>query len=91
MADDLHSLRTPLGRVRFLGAARSGMREDWLMRLTSVALVPLTIAFVWLMLKLLSRDYNGVRSELGHPFPAILVMLFVSTSATLAGPVSSRQ
>jgi succinate dehydrogenase / fumarate reductase membrane anchor subunit len=77
MADDLHSLRTPLGRVRFLGAARSGMREDWLMRLTSVALVPLTIAFVWLMLKLLSRDYNGVRSELGHPFPAILVMLFV--------------
>lgn len=77
MADELHSLRSPLGRVRFLGAARSGMREDWLMRLTSVALVPLTIAFVWLMLSLLSKDYNGVRSALGHPFPAILTMLFV--------------
>ncbi|WP_158815268.1 succinate dehydrogenase, hydrophobic membrane anchor protein [Methylocapsa sp. S129] len=77
MADDLNSMRTPLGRVRFLGSARSGMREDWLMRVTSAALVPLTIAFVWLILSLLSKDYNGARAELGHPFPAILMMLFV--------------
>jgi succinate dehydrogenase / fumarate reductase membrane anchor subunit len=77
MADDPNTLRTPLGRVRYLGSARSGMREDWLMRLTSVALVPLTIAFVWLLLSLLAKDYNGVRAELGHPLPAILMMLFV--------------
>jgi succinate dehydrogenase / fumarate reductase, membrane anchor subunit len=77
MADGVNSLRTPLGRVRYLGAARSGVREDWLMRLTSAALIPLTIAFVWLLLSLLSKDYNGVRAELGHPFPALLVMLFV--------------
>lgn len=77
MADDLTSLRTPLGRVRHLGSARSGMREDWFMRLTSLALVPLTVAFVWLLLSLLSKDYNGVRAELGSPAPAIIVMLFV--------------
>jgi succinate dehydrogenase / fumarate reductase membrane anchor subunit len=77
MADDPNTLRTPLGRVRYLGSARSGMREDWLMRLTSVALVPLTIAFVWLLLSLLAKDYNGVRAELGRPLPAILMMLFV--------------
>jgi succinate dehydrogenase / fumarate reductase membrane anchor subunit len=77
MADELGSLRTPLRRVRYLGSARSGMREDWLMRLTSVALVPLTIAFVWLLLSLLSKDYNGARAELGHPLPAIIMMLFV--------------
>jgi succinate dehydrogenase / fumarate reductase, membrane anchor subunit len=77
MADDRHSLRTPLGRVRYLGAARSGMREDWFMRLTSVALVPLTVAFVWLLMSLLAKDYNGVRAELGRPIPAIVVMLFV--------------
>jgi succinate dehydrogenase / fumarate reductase membrane anchor subunit len=76
MADDLSSLRTPLGRVRYLGSARSGVREDWLMRLTSVALVPLTIAFVWLLLSLLSKDYNGARAVLGRPAPAIIVMLF---------------
>ena len=77
MADDLNSMRTPLGRVRYLGTARSGMREDWLIRVTSAALVPLTIAFVWLILSLLSKDYNGARAELGHPLPAILMMLFV--------------
>jgi succinate dehydrogenase / fumarate reductase membrane anchor subunit len=77
MADDLNSLRTPLGRVRYLGAARSGVREDWFMRLSSAALVPLTIAFVWLLLSMLSKDYNGVRAELGHPIPAIIMMLFV--------------
>ncbi|MGA2045833.1 MAG: succinate dehydrogenase, hydrophobic membrane anchor protein [Roseiarcus sp.] len=77
MAEDSPSLRTPLGKVRYLGAARSGVREDWLMRLTSAALIPLTIAFVWLMLSLVARDYNGVRAELGHPLPAIIVMLFV--------------
>jgi succinate dehydrogenase / fumarate reductase, membrane anchor subunit len=78
MADDRLSLRTPLGRVRYLGSARSGMRDDWMMRLTSVALVPLTLAFVWVLLSLLAKDYNGVRAELGHPLPAIIVMLFVS-------------
>jgi succinate dehydrogenase / fumarate reductase membrane anchor subunit len=77
MADDLHSLRTPLGRVRYLGSARSGMREDWFMRLTSVALLPLTIAFVWLLLSLLPKDYHDVRVELGKPTPAIIIMLFV--------------
>lgn len=77
MADDRTSLRTPLGRVRYLGAAHSGVRADWLMRLTSVALVPLTIAFVWLLLSLLSKDYNGARAELGSPAPAIIVMLFI--------------
>jgi succinate dehydrogenase / fumarate reductase, membrane anchor subunit len=77
MADELHSQRTPLGRVRHLGSARSGVREDWFMRLTSVALIPLTIAFVWLVLSLVAKDYNRVRAELGHPIPAIIVMLFV--------------
>ncbi len=77
MADDSGSLRSALGRVRYLGSARAGMRDDWIMRVTSAALVPLTIAFVWLLLSLLSEDYNRVRAELGSPAPAILVLLFV--------------
>jgi succinate dehydrogenase / fumarate reductase, membrane anchor subunit len=71
-----NSLRSPLGKVRYLGSARSGANESWMMRLSSAALIPLTIAFVWLMLSLLSKDYNGVRAELGQPLPAIIVMLF---------------
>ena len=45
--------------------------------MTSLALVPLTIGFVWLMLDLLRKDYNGVRAELTHPIPAILLLAFI--------------
>ena len=73
------SMRTALGRVRYLGSAHSGTTHSWHMRITSLALVPLTIAFVWLMLSLVGKDYNSVRSELGSPFPAILMLLFLIT------------
>ncbi len=76
MTSNHKSLRTPLGQVRFLGSARSGTSENRFMQLTSVALVPLTIAFVWLVLSLLHLDYNGVRAALGHPIPAIILTLF---------------
>ena len=77
MADQPSDLRTPLSRVRFLGSARMGTNEAWLIHLTSIALAPLTIAFVWLMLDLLDKDYNGVRAELTHPMAAVLLLAFV--------------
>ena len=77
MADHPNDLRTPLGRVRFHGSARMGTRDAWIVHLTSVALAPLTIGFVWLMLDLLGKDYNGVRAELARPIPAILLLAFI--------------
>ncbi|MGD0561538.1 MAG: succinate dehydrogenase, hydrophobic membrane anchor protein [Roseiarcus sp.] len=77
MANTGKSLRTPLSRVRYLGSARVGAEENWLQHVTSVALIPLTIAFAWLVLTLLHKDYNGVRAELGRPLPAIVLVLFV--------------
>jgi succinate dehydrogenase / fumarate reductase membrane anchor subunit len=76
MSDHRNLQRSALRQVRYLGSAHSGVRADWAMRLTSAALAPLTIAFVWLLLTLLPKDYNGVRAELGRPGPAILVLLF---------------
>jgi succinate dehydrogenase / fumarate reductase membrane anchor subunit len=77
MSDNPGDLRTPLGRVRFLGSARMGTSDAWLVHLTSVALAPLTVGFVWLMLDLLHKDYNGVRAELGRPVPVILLLAFI--------------
>jgi succinate dehydrogenase / fumarate reductase, membrane anchor subunit len=77
MADHPTDLRTPLGRVRFLGSARTGTTEAWLVHVTSLALVPLSLFFVWLMVDLLHMDYNGVRAELALPVPAILMLAFV--------------
>jgi succinate dehydrogenase / fumarate reductase membrane anchor subunit len=77
MANDPNSMRTAVRKVRYLGSAKSGTHEAWHMRVTSFALVPLTIAFVWLILSLVGRDYNAVRTALGSPAIAILMLLFL--------------
>ncbi len=77
MANSGKSVRTPNRRVRYLGSAHVGAADNWLQHVTSVALVPLTIAFVWIVLDLLHKDYNGVRAELGGPLPAIVLLLYV--------------
>ena len=77
MSEFPSGMRTPFGRIQFLGSARSGAGDAWVMHVTSLALVPLSLYFVWLVLDLLRMDYNGVRAELSHPVPAILLLAFV--------------
>jgi succinate dehydrogenase / fumarate reductase, membrane anchor subunit len=79
MVKDSASVRTAISKVRFLGSAKSGTTDVWNMRVTSVALVPLAIAFVAIVLSLLGKDYAGVRAELGHPIPALVLLLFILT------------
>jgi succinate dehydrogenase / fumarate reductase membrane anchor subunit len=73
------SFRTPLGRVRSVGAGRHGTEGMLHIRLSAAALMPLAVAFVVIILTLLHKDYNGARAEMGQPLPAILVLLFVCT------------
>jgi succinate dehydrogenase / fumarate reductase membrane anchor subunit len=79
MSNKPTSLRTPLGRVRHLGSARSGTKHAWHMRVTAIALLPLTIAFVWIVLSLVGKDHAAVVATLGSPLPAILMLLFLLT------------
>jgi succinate dehydrogenase / fumarate reductase membrane anchor subunit len=82
MANDPGSLRTALGRVRFLGSAKSGTQHSWHMRVTSVALVPLSILFVWTVASLLGKEYEGVRALFRNGFvPATVMILFILASA----------
>ena len=77
MAKGQAPVRPAMSRVRFLGSAKSGTADAWNMRVTSIALIPLSIAFVAIVLSLLGKDYAAVRAELGHPLPAILMLLFI--------------
>ncbi|MGQ0444436.1 MAG: succinate dehydrogenase, hydrophobic membrane anchor protein [Beijerinckiaceae bacterium] len=76
MAKSLAQVRRAMSRLHFLGS-HSGTAEAWSMRITSVALIPLSIAFVAIVLSLLGKDYAAVRAELGHPLQAILMLLFL--------------
>jgi succinate dehydrogenase / fumarate reductase, membrane anchor subunit len=80
VSDNKKSIRTPLSRVRYLGAAHSGTRHFWHQRLTSVALIPLTIAAVFLVISLLGRNHAAVVQILGSSPVAIGLLLFVLVS-----------
>ena len=72
-------LRTPLARVRGLGSAKSGTEHFWRQRLTAVANVPLTIAFVVIVVSLLGRIHAAAQQILGSPLVAILMLLFIGS------------
>ncbi|MFL4968369.1 MAG: succinate dehydrogenase, hydrophobic membrane anchor protein [Xanthobacteraceae bacterium] len=80
--DPTHAtMKTPLGRARGLGAARAGTETFWHQRLTSVAGVPLTIAFIVIVIALLGRNHAGAVQILGSPLVAILMLLFIINTA----------
>jgi succinate dehydrogenase / fumarate reductase membrane anchor subunit len=64
-------------RLAAQSAAKAATAEAWQMRVTSIALMPLSIAFVWLVLSLVGKDYAQAHATLGKPFPAILMLLFL--------------
>lgn len=70
------SLRSPLRRVLGAGSAKQGVHHWWLQRLTSVALVPLTVWFVVSLLALPSLDHGTVAAwERQGPTAVLLVLL----------------
>jgi succinate dehydrogenase / fumarate reductase membrane anchor subunit len=71
-------IRTPLSRVRGLGAARSGTGHFWRQRLTAVANIPLTIAAV-VIIVMLGSNQAAVARILGSPPVAIIMLLFIAS------------
>jgi succinate dehydrogenase / fumarate reductase, membrane anchor subunit len=71
------SLRSPLGRVLGLGAAKEGVHHWWTQRLTSVALVPLSIWFVVSLLALPALDHATVCAWMRQSWTALLLIMFV--------------
>jgi succinate dehydrogenase membrane anchor subunit len=73
------SLRSPIGRVLGLGAAKEGASHWWSQRVTSVALVPLCLWFVASLLRLPNFGYEVVITWIGMPFNAVLLLLLIAT------------
>jgi succinate dehydrogenase / fumarate reductase membrane anchor subunit len=72
-------MRTPRARVRGLGSAKSGTGHFWHQRLTAIANVPLTIAFIVIVVSLLGRSHATVVQVLGSPLVAIVMLLFIGS------------
>jgi succinate dehydrogenase / fumarate reductase, membrane anchor subunit len=72
------SLRSPLGRVLGTGSARNGTGHWWAERVTSVALVPLTLWLLFSLLTLPAFDYETVRTWVALPVSSFLAVLTVA-------------
>lgn len=71
------SLRTPLKVARRLGSSKSGVHHWWLQRIIAIALIPLSIWFLFLMGALVSASYPIVLDTLAQPVHAFLLIVFV--------------
>ena len=79
--EGVKSMRTPLGRVRNLGASHSGTTDFWRQRLTAVAMTLLILPVLFVILTLVGRNHAGAAQILGSPLVAIILLLFIIASA----------
>ena len=75
------SMRTPLGRVRNLGASHSGTTDFWRQRLTAVGMTLLIIPVIVIVLMLIGSNQAGAKLILGSLPVAIVLVLFIIASA----------
>ena len=83
-ADSPHgapSMRTPLGRVRNLGASHSGTTDFWRQRLTAVAMTLLIIPVLVIIMMLIGSNQAGAKLILGSLPGAVVLLLFIVASA----------
>jgi succinate dehydrogenase / fumarate reductase, membrane anchor subunit len=71
------NMRTPLGRVRGYGSAKSGTDDFIRQRLTAIANIPLTTGAILIVMSLIGRNHAAVKEILGSTPVAIVMLLFV--------------
>ena len=75
------SMRTPLARVRNLGASHSGTSDFWRQRLTAVAMVLLIAPVIVVVLMLIGSNQAGAKQIFSSLPIAIIMLLFIVASA----------
>jgi succinate dehydrogenase / fumarate reductase membrane anchor subunit len=71
------SYRSPLGRARGYGSAKDGVHHFWVQRVSAVALIPLTLWFVFSIARLPAGNFDAVRWWVHAPSVAIALALFL--------------
>ena len=73
-------LRSRLGRARGLGSAHAGFHHWWIERVEAVALVPLTIWFIFALMHLIGAPRQAVIDWLSSPVSMVLLLLLIVTT-----------
>lgn len=71
------SMQTPLAKVRGLGSAKQGIHHWWAQRLTAVALIPLSLWFIYSLSVVTGAEYGNAIDWLSQPINAVLMLIFL--------------
>jgi succinate dehydrogenase / fumarate reductase membrane anchor subunit len=71
------SLRTPLARARGHGSAKEGFGHWLLLRLTAVAMIPLSIWFIYSVVRLAGAHYEHFQAWIGLPGNTALMLILL--------------
>ena len=74
------SFRTPRANATGLGTAHAGTHHWWMQRLSSIALVPLTILFIIPFAGALGDGHAAVLALYANPFHAIVAILMIAVT-----------
>ena len=72
------SLRSPLSRARGLGSAKTGVHHWVWQRLTALALIPLTLWFVYSLTGLTGAPYEVVTEWISTPAVAVALVVYLA-------------
>ena len=72
-------MRSPLGRARGLGTAKAGASHWWAQRLTSIALLPLTLWFLCAAVGMIGATRDDVVFWMAGPLQIVLIALVIAT------------
>jgi succinate dehydrogenase / fumarate reductase membrane anchor subunit len=73
-------LQSSLARVRGMGSAKGGTHHWWMQRVTSIALLPLTIWFVFAVAGHTGSTHAEMVTWMARPLNAVLLLSFVLIS-----------
>lgn len=79
-APSMRTLRSPLGRARGMGSAKGGTHHWWMQRVTSIALLPLTLWLVFGLARMPDSSWLDATAWIARPFNAVLLLAFLAAA-----------
>jgi len=76
-APSIHIMRSPLGRAKGLGAAKSGLGHWWAQRITAIALLPLSLYFVVSVMLLENATRAQMAGYMAEPWNTVLFLCLI--------------
>ncbi|MBL4692830.1 MAG: succinate dehydrogenase, hydrophobic membrane anchor protein [Magnetovibrio sp.] len=70
-------LRSKLGRVRGLGSSHEGVHHWWAQRMSAMALLPLSLWFIFSLISLTGSDYVAFQSWVSEFGNSVFLVLFL--------------